>query len=100
MVGGRSGIALKVQVMSSSATPCKLAVPPSLITKRRSSVPAGGSAAGMGAGVSPPVVETSRWAVPVARMTSVLPAGTVCAAAVWIGSPARSPGRITGGLPV
>ena len=77
------------------------AEPASLITKRRSSVPFDGAFWASDFGASrPPLVTTLSCTCPVARMTSVLPAGTDIAVVAGIGSPARRPGRITGGLPV
>ena len=90
-----------------------VALPVSVMEKRRSSVPLAallcGAAFGSGvaslASTRPPVVTTSRSTSPVARMTSTLPAGTDSAGADGLAvagaaSPGRSPARITGGLPV
>ncbi len=94
-------MAVNCQVTSLAATPRTEAEPASLMTNRRSSVPFAAVfwAPDFGSS-SPPLVTTLSCTCPVARMTSVLPAGTAMATAAGIGSPARSPGRITGGLPV
>src|SRR5581483_328868 len=78
----------------------QLAAPASLITNRRSSVPLEAAPdAATGASARPPLATTSR-RMPLARMMSVLPAGTERTAADCTGSPGRSPCRISGGLPV
>src|SRR5262245_10279195 len=100
MVGGRSGIAVKFQVMV-SLRPRSVALPPSVMVKRCASVPAGvGVGVVLAAAVRPPLTATSRLDLPVARITSVEPAGTATGAAARTGSPERTPGRITGGRPV
>ena len=50
--------------------------------------------------VTPPATVTRSSLVPVARITSVEPAGTDTGAALRTGSPGRWPGRMTGGRPV
>ena len=75
MVGGLSGMALNGHVRS-SPTPRNVAVPVAVILKRYSSVPARRHATASLAAVTPPLPETSRLSLPVARTTSVLPTGT------------------------
>ena len=95
-------MAVNCQFRSLATALRKVTVPASSMVKRRSSAPAavviGVPALGS---VRPPVVTMSRWICPVARTTSVLPAGTVTApGAVGTGSPGRKPASTTGALPV
>ena len=97
-------MALKRQV-TSSPTPLTVALPASVIVKCRSSVPFGACGAALApvlASAMPPATATSRPDCPVARTTSVEPAGTDTAAVLRAcdGSPGRRPGRIIGGRPV
>ncbi len=99
IVGARSGIAVNVQV-GALATPRSVTEASSVMVKRRSSVPAGTRLVPWSGPPSVrPVVARSR-RVPVARITSTLPVGTARARASRACSPTRTPGRITGGLPV
>ena len=93
-------MAVNRQVTSLEATPRTEAEPASLMTKRRSTVPFDDFCVPVFGSSSPPVATTSRSTCPVARITSVLPAGTDIAVMAGTGSPVRRPGRITGGLPV
>ena len=72
-----SGMAVNCQVTSRAAAPRTVALPASLITKRRSSVPLAvwlcAPAEGFG---QPAALRPRRGELPLARMTSVLPAGT------------------------
>ena len=67
------GVERPVQIVP---TPRSVAVPAAAILKRCSSVPLGACIASLAA-VTPPLLETLRLSLPVARTTSVLPAGTV-----------------------
>ena len=102
MVGGRSGMALKVQT-TSSPPPLTVAVPAAVMVKWRSSVPLGacGLASGL-ASAMPPLTATSSPDWPVERTTKVEPAGTVTGplARACDCSPGCRPGRISGGRPV
>ena len=102
IVGGLSGVALNAQVRS-SPTPRRVAVPVAAILKRCSSVPLGACVTSLTV-VTPPPPATSRWSLPVARTTRVLPAGTVtgspAASAARAVSPGWIPARMIGGLPV
>ena len=100
MVGARSGIAVKVHTTSRSTTPRNVTVPRSRIRKRCSSVPVGGAEAAPGASPRPPLATTSSPVAPEARITRMLPTGTATGVDAWICSPARMPGRMTGGLAV
>jgi hypothetical protein len=80
-----------------------VAVPAAVMVKCRSSVPLGacGLAPSLASAI-PPLTATSSPDWPVARTTSVEPAGTVTGplARACDGSPGRKPGRISGGRPV
>src|ERR1700681_3755171 len=100
-------MAVNCQVTSLGPAPRTVALPVSLMAKRRSSVPlaallGGADFASPGAAVfgsaRPPVTTTSRWTSPVARMTNVLPAGTDKGGAdgleaIGAGSPPPTAGR-------
>ncbi len=102
IVGGRSGMALKVQT-TSSPPPLTVAVPAAVMVKCRSSVPLGACGfASASASAMPPLTAMSSPDWPVARTTRVEPAGTVTGplARACDCSPGRSPGKISGGRPV
>src|ERR1035437_2970353 len=100
-------MAVEVHVRSLLPTPRNTAAPSPLIKKRRSSLPAGKAACGeparasAGASSRPPLRTTSKRTLPVARITSWLPAGTATGAVACpvfcAVSPGRRPGSITGG---
>ena len=88
-VGGLSGMALNAQVRS-SPTPRSVAVPAAAILKRCSSVPLAARVASLAA-VTPPLPDTSRCSLPVARTTRVLPAGTATGSLAASAARAASP---------
>ena len=97
MVGGRSGVAVKLHCGWPEGART-WAVPSVAIVKRFSLVPLGGSAAG-GASVMPPPVTTSS-VPPLERTISVLPAGTASGPAAGSAASLFAADRMTGGLPV